>query len=76
LRRAEAEFQSGQRIAAKLISAVLEVLASEPEVALNYLEVVDPDTLESVGRITQTALLALAARVGSTRLIDNALLIP
>jgi pantoate--beta-alanine ligase len=76
LRRAEAEFQSGQRIVAELISAALEVLASEPEVALDYLEVVNPDTLESVERITQPALLALAARVGSTRLIDNALLIP
>ena len=76
LRRAEAEFQSGQRIAAKLISAALEVLASEPQVAVDYLEVVSPDTLESVERITQTALLAIAARVGSTRLIDNVLLIP
>ena len=76
LRRAEAEFQSGQRIAAKLISAALEVLASEPQVAVDYLEVVSPDTLESIERITQTALLAIAARVGSTRLIDNVLLIP
>jgi pantoate--beta-alanine ligase len=76
LRRAEAEFQSGQRIAAKLISAALEVLASDPKVALDYLEIVDPDTLECVERITQPALLALAARVGGTRLIDNALLIP
>jgi pantoate--beta-alanine ligase len=76
LRRAEAEFQSGQRSAAKLISAALEVLASEPQVAVDYLEVVSPDTLESIERITQTALLAIAARVGSTRLIDNVLLIP
>jgi pantoate--beta-alanine ligase len=76
LRRAEAEFHSGQRSAAKLISAALEVLAREPQVAVDYLEVVNPDTLESVERITQTALLAIAARVGSTRLIDNVLLIP
>src|ERR1700694_4135313 len=76
LRRAEAEFQSGQRIAAKLISAALEVLASEPQVAVDYLEVVNPDTLEPVERITQPALLAIAARVGTTRLIDNVLLIP
>ena len=76
LRRAEAEFQSGQRIGAKLISAALEVLASEPQVAVDYLEVINPDTLEPVERITQPALLAIAARVGSTRLIDNVLLIP
>ena len=76
LRRAEAEFQSSQRSAAKLISAALEVLASEPQVAVDYLEVVNPDTLDTVERITKTALLAIAARVGSTRLIDNVLLIP
>jgi len=76
LRRAEAEFQSGERTASKLISGALEVLASEPQVALEYLEMVDPDTLEPVERITQPALLAIAARVGSTRLIDNVLLVP
>ena len=76
LRRAEAEFQSSQRSAAKLISAALEVLSSEPQVAVDYLEVVNPDTLDTVERITKTALLAIAARVGSTRLIDNVLLIP
>jgi pantoate--beta-alanine ligase len=74
--RAQEEFRSGERIAAKLISAALEVLASEPEVALDYLEIVNPDTLEPVEQVAQTALLAIAARVGNTRLIDNVLLIP
>jgi pantoate--beta-alanine ligase len=76
LRRAEAEFQSGQRIAAKLISAALEVLASEPQVAVDYLEVVNPDTLEPVERITQPTLMAVAGYVGNTRLIDNVVLNP
>jgi pantoate--beta-alanine ligase len=76
LRRAEAEFQSGQRIAAKLISAALEVLASEPQVAVDYLEVVNPDTLEPVERITQPTLMAVAGYVGATRLIDNVVFNP
>jgi pantoate--beta-alanine ligase len=76
LRRAEAEFQFGQRIAAKLISAALEVLASEPQVAVDYLEVVNPDTLEPVDQITQATLMAVAGYVGTTRLIDNVVLNP
>ena len=44
----------------------------EPE----YLELVEPDTLEPVGELTRAALLVLAARIGGVRLIDNALLAP
>ena len=41
--------------------------AVEPE----YLALVDPDTLEPVTRLARPALLAIAAHVGDTRLIDN-----
>jgi pantothenate synthetase len=37
---------------------------------------VDPDSLESLDTLTQEALLAIAARVGEVRLIDNAILQP
>ena len=47
-------------------------LAVEPE----YLELVDPATLEPVKTLDQSALLLVAARVGETRLIDNAILEP
>jgi pantoate--beta-alanine ligase len=76
LRRALQEFQAGERSAAKLISAAKEVCAREPKVVLDYLEVVDPDTLEPVAHISQKTLLAVAAFFGSTRLIDNILLHP
>jgi pantothenate synthetase len=49
-------------------------LAAEPQVVLDYFEAVDPERLEPVERITQTTLIAVAARVGNTRLIDNVLL--
>jgi len=74
--RAQQEFQAGERIAAKLISAAKEVLAREPQVALDYFEIVDPDTLDPVERISQKTLVAVAAYVGSTRLIDNLVLNP
>ena len=76
LQHAQQEFQTGERIAVKLIYAAKEVFAREPKVALDYFEIVDPDTLDSVERISQKTLVAVAAYVGSTRLIDNIVLNP
>ncbi len=76
LQRAQQEFQAGERNAAKLISAAKEVFAREPLVALDYFEVVDPGTLDLVERISQKTLVAVAAYVGTTRLIDNTVLEP
>jgi pantoate--beta-alanine ligase len=76
LQRAQEQFQAGERRAAILIAAAKAVLAEEPNITLDYLEVVDPDTLDPIERITQNALVAVAAHVGSTRLIDNVLLSP
>jgi len=76
LEQVQQEFQAGERIAAKLISAAKEVFAREPQVVLDYFEIVDPDTLDPVERISQKTLVAVAAYVGSTRLIDNLVLNP
>ena len=76
LQQVQQEFQAGERIAAKLISAAREVFAREPQVALDYFEIVDPDTLDPVEAISQKTLVAVAAYVGSTRLIDNIVLNP
>jgi pantoate--beta-alanine ligase len=74
LRRVEQEFGGGQRDAKALISSGKEILAREPQVRLDYCEIVDPETLDPVERISQRALVAVAAYVGATRLIDNVLL--
>jgi pantoate--beta-alanine ligase len=76
LQEARQQFNAGERRAAKLISAAKEVFAREPKVALDYFEIVDPDTLDPVERISQTTLVAAAAYVGTTRLIDNLVLNP
>jgi pantoate--beta-alanine ligase len=76
LEQVQQEFQAGERIAAKLISAARGVFTREPQVALDYFEIVDPDTLDPVERIAQKTLVAVAAYVGSTRLIDNIVLNP
>ena len=50
------------------------MVAREPGVRLDYLEIVNPDTLDPLPDISQGALVAIAAYVGTTRLIDNLLL--
>jgi pantoate--beta-alanine ligase len=76
LQKAREQFLAGERRAAKLISVGKEVFAGEPEVRLDYFEIVDPDTLEPIERVSQKALVAVAAFVGKTRLIDNVMLNP
>lgn len=65
---------AGERNAGKLMAAGREELAREKSVRLDYLEIVDPDTLDPLPDISGGALAAVAAFVGSTRLIDNILL--
>ena len=64
----------GEREPAAVIAAVRELIASEPLVQPEYVEVVDWSSLEPAGRIEGEVLIALAARVGKARLIDNVLL--
>ncbi len=64
----------GERNVNVLIEAGKEVIAEEPGAKLDYLEIVDPDTLEPVTDLKNRALIAVAAWVGTTRLIDNLLL--
>lgn len=61
----------GERSAEKARRLVEEHLASEPRVRTEYVEVVDPDTLEPLDEIRERAAITLAAFVGSTRLIDS-----
>ena len=74
LRVAQSRFRSGEMDSARLISAAREVFASEPAVHVDYIEIVDPETLEPVAKAISGTLVAVAAFVGSTRLIDNVLL--
>lgn len=63
----------GERDAAQLLKTVREVIGTEPGVRLDYAEVVDADTFEPVVRLRGDCYVLLAAFVGTTRLIDNAL---
>ena len=74
LMRVQTLADRGERRAAELIRAGEEVIGEEPGARLEYLEVVNPDTLEPVADVSHGALVAVAAVVGATRLIDNVLL--
>jgi pantoate--beta-alanine ligase len=71
LMRVQTLADQGERRAAALIEAGRQVIAEEPDVRLDYFEVVDEETLEPVDDISRGALVAVAAFVGTTRLIDN-----
>src|SRR5438874_620128 len=66
LRAASDAYRAGERDAARLRQAMVDVVAGEPLAALEYAEVVDPGNFSSPG-----TLALLAVRIGKTRLIDN-----
>jgi len=63
----------GVHDAGRLKSSILQHLKSSPALEIDYVEIVDPATLESVSDVRGGALIAVAAWIGKTRLIDNAL---
>jgi pantoate--beta-alanine ligase len=74
LREIERLAGAGESNAVRLRQTALAVLAAEPAAKLDYLEIVHPETLEPVAEVSGGALIAVAAFVGATRLIDNILL--
>lgn len=74
VRRVEALVTESERRASVLMAAVREVFASEPEVRIDYVAVVDWATLLPVETAEPGTLFAVAAFVGKTRLIDNTVL--
>ncbi len=77
LAKAEAMRHGGERSASRLVhAATQEILGSGPDVpiAIDYVALVDPDRLTPLDDAGDRALLALAVRVGKTRLIDNRVL--
>jgi pantoate--beta-alanine ligase len=75
LMRVQNLVKAGEREVAKLLAAGREEVAAESSVRLDYLEIVDPNTLDPVKHATSGTLVAIAVYLGSTRLIDNILLV-
>jgi pantoate--beta-alanine ligase len=76
LQQAQSSVAQGIRDARQLVHAASELICSYPYTKIDYVSVCDPETLEDVNRIDGPTLMALAVRVGKTRLIDNTILKP
>jgi pantoate--beta-alanine ligase len=74
LAAAEARFRAGERDAARLVETARATIVDG--VRIDYVELVDADMLQPLAAVTRPAVLALAAFVGATRLIDNRVLKP
>ena len=74
LRAAAQLVAAGERDAARVAALVRDTIAAEPLARLEYAELVDDESLEPVCRLEGRVLLAVAARFGAARLIDNILL--
>jgi len=74
LQRVQQLAEAGEGDAARLIAAARQEFARESTVRLDYFEIVNPETLDPVPEISRGALVAVAAFVGTTRLIDNIVL--
>ena len=62
---------AGEKDAAKVKKAITDIIEKEPLAKIDYVEVVDWNTLEPVERIDGPILTAIAVYIGKTRLIDN-----
>jgi len=75
LKQAKSTFKEGERSAARIADVVRSTIETEPRARLDYVSVTDAETLEPVERIDERpTLIAVAAYIGKTRLIDNTIL--
>lgn len=77
LREAKIAARKGERNAATLHEIVYRVISSEPAAEIDYIALVDNETLEPIDRISQRpVLIAVAVNIGGVRLIDNVVFDP
>lgn len=71
---AESRYREGERNADKIKCAMKELIDRAPAARIDYIEIVDDESLEPLGRLQGRALVALAVHFSHTRLIDNTVL--
>jgi pantoate--beta-alanine ligase len=74
LRVAHQAWVEGERSAAGIEARMRRYLDRTPEVQVEYVAVAEPDTLAPVSEASEGTVVAIAARIGRTRLIDNIVL--
>ncbi len=63
--------QNGEKNPDKIVSAITSVINEEPLAKIDYIKIVDADTISAVSEINENILVAAAVYIGKTRLIDN-----
>lgn len=71
IRLAQGLVQAGEKNAEVIIKAMRENIATEPLARVDYIEIVDADTIQRVDTIDGQVLVAISVYIGKTRLIDN-----
>ncbi len=71
LAAADAAWRDEEQHPVRLEAAIRNVLGTDPALVIDYIAVVDPDRLEPVETVVPGTVIAVAVRVGTTRLIDN-----
>ncbi len=71
LQHARELYKAGQKDARTVREAAVAMIRSAPGAVIDYVEIVDPVTLQPLGTIVPGAVMALAVKFGRTRLIDN-----
>ncbi len=71
LNEAKAAIEAGATTAEPLIDTMRRVIESSPLTTIDYVQIVDSRTLESIDDLNNDFLVALAVKIGKTRLIDN-----
>jgi pantoate--beta-alanine ligase len=72
--KAQELFQNGERDARILIQAAETIITRQKNVSIDYIKICDIQTLQDVNTIAQAAVMALAVKIGTARLIDNVVL--
>lgn len=71
LKLAQKLYSGGERKASVIINAAKKMIKKSPDTTIDYIQICDTKTLKDVHQIKRQAVMALAVKVGTTRLIDN-----
>ncbi|MDQ2087231.1 pantoate--beta-alanine ligase [Herbivorax sp. ANBcel31] len=66
--------QNGEKDRGKIVEYIIDRIKSETDAKIDYVEAVKADTLEAIEVLEEEVLIAIAAKFGETRLIDNVIL--
>ena len=68
--------EDGETIAAAITRSAAARITTVPDTTIDYIAICDPQTLDDVPVVNGPVLMAMAVKVGKTRLIDNMMLTP